>query len=143
MMKKNNFYQPVVPTSRNEFIDYVQASKEVIAVNNELLKTLDDELDANRVNGKVGTVIKTIGTAGLLFCNLYNPLTWVLSIGCILAGGKLKNELTKYNAYAGRDTEGNYILMLVHKKKVDKKRDKIILSNFIREVPELKNTVSF
>ena len=74
MMRKNNFYAPVIPTSRNEFVDYVQDSKEVIAVNHELLKSMDVELAENRTKGSVGTVLKTAGVAGLLFCNLLNPL---------------------------------------------------------------------
>ena len=80
MMRKNNFYAPVIPTSRNEFVDYVQDSKEVIAVNHELLKSMDVELAENRTKGRVGTVLKTAGAAGLLFCNLLNPVTWILSL---------------------------------------------------------------
>lgn len=143
MMRKNNFYAPVIPTSRNEFVDYVQDSKEVIAVNHELLKSMDVELAENRTKGSVGTVLKTAGVAGLLFCNILNPLTWILSLGSILVGGQLKNEIKNYNAYAGLDTEDNYILLLVHKKKVDKKHDKIILSSFIKEVYELENPASY
>ena len=142
-MRKNNFYAPVIPTSRNEFIDYVQDAKEVIAINNELLKILDDELAANKIKGTIGNVLKTAGTTGLLVCNLFNPFTWVLSLGSILVGGQFKNEIKSYNAYSGIDIEGNYILLLVHKKKVNKKHDKIILSSFIKEVYELENSASY
>ena len=125
-MRKNNTYTVCIPETRNEFIDCVQGKKEAIIIKSTLLIELDEELKSNQNKGTAKKVLTTAGVTGLLVLNLYNPLVWVLGVGSLLAGGLLKNDIKGYAVHKATDMEGKDILILVHKKKVNKKYDTIV-----------------
>ncbi|MBQ8837521.1 MAG: hypothetical protein IJ002_08485 [Clostridia bacterium] len=125
-MRKNFTYVANIPTTRNDFIDCVKEKKEAIVLRNQLLIELDKELKLNQNKGKAKNILKTAGITGLLVLNLYNPLVWIFGLGSLLAGGLLKNDIKEYSAHKGTDMNGKEILVLIHKKKVNKKFDTVI-----------------
>jgi len=70
--------------------------------------------------------LKTLGIGTLLLFNLYNPLTWIVGVGSLLAGGVIKNELKEYIIYTGKDVCYKEILVLHNKKKIDLKYDTVL-----------------
>lgn len=133
-MRKNYTYKAVTPATRNEFIDAIKNKTEAIVISHNLLIELNEELNKNISNKKKKGLLKTIGIGTLLFFNLYNPLTWIVGIGSLLANGSMKNEIKEYIAYTGTDACCKEILVLHNKKKIDLKYDTVLYDTSVKQV---------
>ena len=123
-MRKSYTYNAAVPANRNEFIDMVKEKRDAIVITHSLLIDLNEELDKTVKDQKKSKRLKMFGYGTLLFFNLWNPLTWIVGVGSILLGGKLKDDIKNYVIYTGTDVYEKRILVL-HSKKIDLKYDKV------------------
>ena len=141
-MRKFNDIKAVMPIMKNEFIYCIENGTEVIVLNCMFLEELDKELKEDSFNRKISKFYKASGKFVLLTALISNPVSSVI-VGTLslLIGKAYESDIKEYKTYKGYNINGNKILVLVHKKKVDKKYDRIIFNeNYVSKVSKLSNT---
>lgn len=124
-MRENRTYKAKMPDTRNDFIDCVKNKQTVIVIKNSLISSLDEELNNSKSNKGGKKFSKGLGIFGLI-AGFVDPLMWIYSIGCFVAGGLMKDEIKGYDVYSGTDVNGKNIIVLIRKKDYDPKYDTII-----------------